>query len=174
MTRFLSSDLLHWRRKGSKLILAFSWLLGLICGILVCLSAGNSFASWMRSTVYGAVSIVSLLFVTILPFLFSALAVYLSKPVLLLVICFCKAFLLSYVSLGVYQAFGSAGWLVRYLLSFSECMSAPLLYWCWQRYLLGKASLFGWESAYAFALAVLIGSADYCIISPFLASLIDF
>ena len=174
MAWFPFSDLPYRRRKGGCFLLAFCWIAGLVCGIWVCLSAGSSFSSWMRSTVYGSVSIVSLHFVTILPFLLSAFAFFISSPALLLAICFCKAFFLSFISLGVYQAFGSAGWLIRHLLLFSDCMSAPLLYWYWRHHLLSNDSFCVWKSACVLALSILIGSINYCIISPFLASLIDF
>lgn len=174
MVWFPFSDLPYRRRNGCCFVLAFCWLAGLVCGILVCLSAGSSLSSWMRSTVFGSVSIVSLLFAAILPFLLSAFAVYISKPALLLVICFCKAFLFSFVSLGVYQAFGSAGWLIRLLLLFSDCMLIPLLFWYWHRHLMSKCSFCVWESVFVLALSVLIGSIDFSIISPFLVSLIDF
>lgn len=174
MTRFFCSDLPHRWRKGCHFVLAFFWLTGLVSGILVCLSAGDSFVSWMRSTVYWSVSIVGLLFVTIFPFLISAFAVFISRPGLLLPICFCKAFLFSLVSMGTVQAFGSAGWLIRCLLLFSDCVSVPLLYWYWLRFLPGTRTFCGWETVAILALGALIGSVDYRIISPFLVHLIKF
>lgn len=173
MARFFCSGLPHWWRKGCRFFLAFSWLAGLACGILVYLSAGNFLLSLMRSTLYVPVSIVGLLCVTTFPFLLSAFAVFLSKPVLLLPICFGKAFLFAFASIGILQAFGSAGWLLRWLLLFSDCASIPLLYWFWLRYLPGYRSLSGWEAASMLSLWLLIGSVNYSVISPLLARLIE-
>lgn len=173
VARFFCPGPPHWWRRGCRFFLASSWLLGLICGILVYLSAGGILVSLMRSTLYVPVSIVGLLCAAVLPFLFSALAVFLSRPGLLLPICFGKAFLLAFVSLGVIRAFGSAGWLLRWLLLFGDCVSAPMLYWFWLRYIPGDRLLSGWEAASLFSLGLLIGSVNYSVISPFLVRLIE-
>ncbi len=126
----------------------------------------------MRGTLWAPVSIVGLLLVTTLPFLISALAVYLAKPGLLLGICFGKAFLTAFVSVGFFQAFGYAGWLLRWLLAFSSCASAPVLYWFWLRYLPGTRRLCVWEAVSLLSLGVLAASVNFSVISPFLVRLI--
>lgn len=173
MARFLHYHLPDLWRKGAWFFLAFSWLSGLICGICAFSCAGNSAFSVMRGAFSGSVSIVGLLGVTVLPFLFSAFAVFISKPGLLLVASFGKAFLASYVSLAVMLAFGSAGWLIRWLLCFSSCAAAPLLYWYWLRYISGERKFSGFEVFLLISLLIFIGSLDYCVILPFLAGLIN-
>lgn len=173
MARFFCSDLPHWWRKSCRCFLAFFWVTGLACGILVHLTAGSLLVPLMRSAACAPVSIFGLLCVSVLPFLLSAFVVFLSKPVLLLPICFGKAFLFSFVSLGIYQAFGSAGWIFRWLLLFNDCACVPLLYWFWLRYLSGDRPLYCWEAALILSLEMLIGSVNYNIISPFLARLIE-
>lgn len=138
--------------------------------MLVYRSAGSSLASLMRSTPQDAVSIAGLLCLTFFPFLISAFAVSLSRSALFLV-CFGKAFLFAFAALGVSQAFGCAGWLLLRLILFSDCMLLPLLYFLWLRLLAGNSC--GWENACIWALALLIVSIDYRIISPILASLIE-
>ena len=88
-----------WWRKYSFLFLAFCWIAGLLSGASVYLAAGDSLNSLMRSAVMRPVSIVSLLCVTMFPFLISAFAVYISEPWLLLIVSFGDAFVLSFVSL---------------------------------------------------------------------------
>lgn len=161
-----------WWRKGSTFFLALSWCLGLISGIVLFLFAGTQILPWMRSTAYGAVSIVGLLCVTLLPFLFSAFAVFISEPWLLLPISYGKAVLFSLISLGILQSFGSAGWLVRLLLMFSDSVSVPLLYCFWHRHISGRRKLAFSEAWNAVSLCILIGSIDYCLVSPFLAQMI--
>ncbi|MGM9651200.1 MAG: hypothetical protein ACI3VX_04595 [Faecousia sp.] len=174
MARFFCPDLPNLWHKGCRFFLAGFWVSGFLCGILVYLSAGRTLVSLMRSTPMASVSIVGMLCVTTLPFLFSATAVFLSKPVLLLPICFGKAFLFAFVSMGIFQAFGSAGWLFRWLLLFSDCASVPVLYWFWLRHISGDRPLIGWEAAWLCSLAVLTGSIHFSVISPFLAGLIEF
>ena len=62
-------------------------------------------------------SIFGLLTSVLLPFLFSAFAVYISVPKFLCVVSFLKAFLLAYVSSAVNAAFDGAGWLKAGILS---------------------------------------------------------
>lgn len=158
------------RRKRSTSALALCWTSGLVCGMLVYLSAGSSLTSLMRSTMGGTVSIVSLLYMALLPFLISAFAVSFFRPTLFL-ICFGKAFLFAFASLGLFRAFGSAGWLVFRLILFSDCMLLPMLYFLWLRLL--RSPLSHMELACFIALTVLVVSVNYRIISPILASLIE-
>ena len=160
----LSASQFHRQRKNERLFLAFCWCGGLICGILAYSTAGVSFAPMMRGAAFGAVSIAGLLGITTLPFLISAFAVSFSMAWLLFPVCFCKAFAFSFVSMGVLQAFGSAGWLVRLLLLFSDCTGMPLLYGFWLRHLPGCHSAGAWEKAFLFAAFMLLGSVDYRII----------
>ena len=161
-----------WWRKYSFLFLAFCWIAGLLSGASVYLAAGDSLNSLMRSAVMRPVSIVSLLCVTMFPFLISAFAVYISEPWLLLIVSFGDAFVLSFVSLGVVQCSGSAGWLVRWLLVFSASLASPLMYLYWLRHLTGRRRFDGLEAACVLCLCALIGSVDFRLVSPLLARLI--
>ena len=172
MARFFHQELPTWWRKGCTAFLALSWLAGLLFGAAMFLSAGNHILPWMRGVPYGSVSISGLLCVTALPFLFSAFAVYISEPRLLLLVSFGKAFLFSYVSLGILSCFGSAGWLIRWLLMFSDLMFLPALYWFWQRHISGSFRFSGTESLLMLSFCMLVGSIDYCCVSPLLAELI--
>lgn len=172
MARYPGLDLPSARRKGSRMLLAFSWLAGLFSGLAAGISAGGSLVSMMRGALVGSVSIVGLLCASVLPFLFSAFAVFLSQPKLLLPVAFAKAFLLSFVGLGVQQAFGCAGWLVRRLLCFSSCAASPVLYLYWLRHISGGRRFSAPEAVLTFSLCLLAGSIDFSIVAPFLARLI--
>ena len=161
-----------WWRKCCFSLLAFCWIAGLVSGASVCLAAGDSLNSLVRGAAARPVSIVSLLGVTMFPFLFSAFAVYISEPRLLLIVSFGEAFVLSFVSLGAMRCGGSAGWLVRWLLIFSASLSAPLKYLYWLRYLAGGRRFDGLEAACLLCLCALIGSVDFRLVSPLLARLI--
>ncbi len=174
MAQHFYPDQSRWLRKGSRQVLAFCWISGLICGILVFLTASDSLFPLMRSIPFGTVSIVGVLYASVLPFLLSVFLVLLDRPVLIFLLCFFKAFLLTYLSLGILRHFGSAGWVFQCLLLFSELISTPLLYCFWHRNVARKVVLCWQEASAVLALVILAGSIDFCIISPFLASLIDF
>lgn len=169
---FSFMPLCDWR-KGCRLILAFFWLLGLFCGIFFCRSAGDPLYSLMRSASHCTVSILSLLLGTGLPFLLSAAAVYFSRPVFVLPICFFEAVSFAFISCGVFCAYHTAGWLIRCLLLFSKFVCAPLLYLYWLRYLPGYRKFNIWEPLFLLSLTILIGSFDYRVISPLLVRLIE-
>lgn len=173
MPRNFYSSLPQSSRKRSRLILAFCWFSGLCCGMAVYDAADASVLPLMRSFLWEEVSIVTLLWVNLLPFLFSAIAVFLSAPALVLPVCFCRAVLLGFVSLGILQSFGAAGWFLLWLLMFSRCACVPVLYLYWlcclerARPSASLTALFG-------AVCTALCCVEYCIISPFAACLIDF
>lgn len=159
-------------RKGTA-ILAVVWICGILCGASVFLVSGKHLLSMMRGLVSGSVSIVGLIGVSVLPFLFSAYAVSISESRLLFPICFCKAFCFAYISVGIFRSFGSAGWIIRWLLMFSELLTLPLLYGYWQRHVSGTCRFSGLETVSILAVLIFIGSVNYRCISPFLAMLIN-
>lgn len=161
------------QRKAYRCYLAFFWLCGMCCGFLSFYAANKSVLPLMRGTPYVPVSIVRLLCVNLLPFLLSALAVFLSSPMLVLLVCFSKAFVFFFVSLGLCQAFSSAGWLVRFLLLFSDCLSIPVLYFFWLRRISPDHKNRFFEDIWTLLLLAALGSIHACVISPFLACLIE-
>ena len=168
---------MHWPiqlRRIPTLLLAFSMTIGLISGVFLALNDIPFSVSVMRTAVLIRVSIVGILSVQFLPFLLSAFAVYTFGRFWIIPICSLKAFSFGYTAAMVSQAFGDAGWLARWLLLNSSCMSLPLLIWFGIRHLDGKhqSSLF-WDFGLCAALVLWIGSLDYRVISPFLVNLID-
>ena len=158
-------------RKVSTIILAFCWCAGLLTGCFLANHAGNIHSSMMRRAVSCPVSIASLV-VLLLPFLFSAFAVYLSKTWLFLPFCFLKAFQFAFVASLVSTAFGSFGWLIRLLLLFSDGCTIPVLLWIWFRWI-GSG---GRKAVQQIAVCAILGcvawSVDYFVVSPFLGMLI--
>lgn len=94
MAQLFHRNMPAWWRKYCFLFLAFCWIAGLLSGASACLAAGDSLNSLMRGAAARPVSIVSLLGVTMFPFLLSAFAVYISEPWLLLIVSFGDAFVL--------------------------------------------------------------------------------
>lgn len=170
MTRFVHYDLPDWWRRWSRFLLAVFWILGLMFGVFLSFSAGGSFVSLMRLACDSPVSIIALLMTILLPFLLTALAVYVSEPRLLLIFCFLKAACFSFVSVLAFRAFASAGWLVRCLLMFADICTLPLLYGSWNRHIAGDTKLRIGDLGILSG-AILACCLDYACISPFLAEL---
>ena len=172
MARFLHPIDSFTIRKKRQLLLAFSWILGLGAGALAFRYAGDILVSLMPLAVHSQLSIVSLLLSISLPFLLSAFAVFISCPGLWLVVGFGKAFAYSYLVCGVLACFGSAGWLIRWLLLFTDSCSAALLYGYAARFVPGlqvfsPAGLLGCLTV----VALLVG-IDYVYFSPLLQALL--
>ena len=158
--------------RRNRFFLACTWIFGLISGAVCSVHSGIFLTSLMRTAVHGSVSIVGLMSAGLLPLLFSAAAVFISKIWLLIPVAFCKAFLYAYFAAGLMAAYGNAGWLVRILFMFSDYVMLPVLWWYWMSVLDGRDRLFYRKSAVACAAALMIGCFDFYIVSPFLASLL--
>lgn len=171
MDRFLHPHFLTISRKPSIPVLAFVWILGLLSGCLLSARAGTSFFLTMRTADFRGVSIIGLLSVFVLPLLFSALAVFIDQIWLLVPIAFAKAFCFSFLAFGITAAFDGAGWLIRWLLMFSDCCSLPLLWWYWLRSVSGSDVHYARGTIACFAAALAVGCVDYGLICPILADL---
>ena len=168
MAQYNSLRKVSLQRVPCGLALAFCWCLGFGFGVVLFLYAGTPGVSLMRRIICGSVSIVSLIGIGLLPFLFTAFAVFLSELRLLFLICICKACLFAFVSMGICLAFSSAGWMMRPLLLFYDSILCALLYFLWYRLLTGRKACW----LLTIMAGILAGGIEYCIISPFLAGLI--
>lgn len=160
-------------RKLSIFFLAFIWLSGLLCGIGFSNLAGDSFLSLMRIAPSGSVSIVSLLCVSLLPFLFSAFAVYIHSFGVIAGLCFIKGCLFAFVSMGLFLAYDSAGWLLRLLMMFSDLCCLVPLWRCWL-HILSRADHGSFRAVGICAsIAASVVSLDYLYVLPLLAKLVE-
>ena len=174
MARLFHLDFVSFWHRWCYRILAIVWAAGLLLGLGLFLRAGDPAASLMRSASLAPVSIVRLLFAVSFPFLVTASAVYLSGPWLLLPLCFLRAAVFSFVSLGICRVCGSGVRFLPWLLLFSQFLSAPLYYWYLRHYISGERPFHLWVAFTVLCLILLLGSIDSCVISPFLVNLIDF
>ena len=158
-------------RKLSTIILAFCWFAGLLTGCFFADHAGNFHYSMMRRAVSGSVSIAGLV-VVVLPFLFSAFAVYLSKTWLFLPFCFFEGFQFAYLAGLVSASFGEAAWLIRLLLFFTEGWVIPVLLWLWFRWIGEGGRQAIRQIAVCAVFCAVVWSIDYFVVSPFLGMLI--
>ena len=173
MARFLHPFDFFTFRKKPLWLLAFSWLLGLGAGGVIFRYSGEHILSLMPLAALGQLSIVSLFLRTSLPFLLTAFAVSVSWLPVLPVIGFFRALLYGYVLCGVFGAFGAYGWLIRWLLLFTDTFGCVLLYWYMSRYASGIRgfSLQGFGCC-EMLLGLLI-SFDFYVVSPFLRQILS-
>ncbi len=155
------------------LMLACSIMLGLAFGIFLAVPAPDHCFSLMRMTASSHMSIVGLAFSRLLPFLFAAAAVFISKPWLLMPVLFFRGFFYSWCACITVSAFGTAGWLVQPLFQFSDSCLLPLLCWfCIRRFSDTKATYYR-DLGICASISALAGAFDYCIVSPFLVMLLS-
>ena len=157
-------------RKLRTIILAFCWCAGLLTGCYFANCAGNIHYSMMRRATSCSVSIAGLV-VVLLPFLFSAFAVYWNRPSLMYIVCFLKAWSFTLAAYGILNAFGSAGWLVRFLVQFSDILLLCPLCWFFLRHIRGNSAQWKRDLWICSAAAAAVCSIDYCVVSRFLVML---
>ena len=95
-----------------------------------------------------------------LPFLLTCVF-WILGPAFLFPICYGRAFLFAFVHTLFFISFGSAGWLLRWLFLFSDCMSLPLFYFLLRRRLARRPA-----GPLLPMLVILIGMVDFCLILP--------
>lgn len=140
-------------------------------GALFAASAGDIYFHLMRKAPSCFVSIVGSAVTVLLPFLVSVFIITHSKPWLAYLICGIHIFLISSSCYAILRTFGTAGWLLQGMMQFPDICLTPVLIWLFVLRLSGKCSRRVCVCCILFAVA--IGMIDYCVISPFLANLID-
>ncbi len=152
--------------------LIFTWGLGFVVGCWIFNSGQALFSSLVLSASACTVSIVGLLSVMI-PFLISAVAVIYHKPIILYALCFIKSSLYSLSVLAVYSVYGSAGWLAQFLILFLDNCTMAALWLVWSGcFSFSKTTLLK-VFAVSFGTCVLVWVFDFCYISRFAVSVLN-
>lgn len=160
-------------RKEMSIVLAVCWFSGLLCGIFYFSVCDSRVISLMHRMVFCSASIVGLLSTSFIPFLLTSFFVATSRISAVFCVCFFKAFLFSFISIGCLTTFGSGGWLLRYFLLFCDCVVLPAYFWYCMRYITVPVRTRWIVTTIAFAVVIaLITALDYRIIAP-LECLID-
>ena len=155
------------------LLLAFCCLAGALSGICVTRFSEASFLSLTHRVIHSSVSVVGLIACNILPFLFAAIAVFLSCRWALYPICFVEFFLHCWFAFGVMTVDQTSGWLLRLLLQFSDGCLLPMLCWFSLRHVSDCGSHWKQDFCLCLLAVLMAGIFDICVITPFLASLIN-
>lgn len=158
-------------RKRASWLLAIVWISGLVTGVLVFLQADVSFLLMRRF--FAPVSIVSLLIAVLLPVCFSFTAACLRLWFLFFPSCFWKALCFSFSGCCVYAAFDHAGWLISWLILFSDAATLPFLYLFWLACVRRGANTSWITMFFLVSVVIMIGCFNIRFISPILACLIE-
>jgi len=154
----------------SGIFLAFISCLGWIIGSAIARHIGGDHAVLMMQASCIPVTLIGALVSAWLPFVLGTAAVRFVAPELLYGLCFLDSLLFAVGCHSISVAFGSAGWLIRLLLLFTDLFTLPLLLW-FSYACLTRRRLHG--SFACFVLSAAVGCVDYCFVSPFLAMLIE-
>lgn len=104
---------------------------------------------------------------TILPFLLSAFAVSFRHQSWLFLICCIKATLSSFNYGILCLYYGQAGWIARWIFSFADICSMPLLFFYWLRNLSPSGRTY-WQDHIVICIVLIVFLwIDYRFISPF-------
>lgn len=165
-------QLLPQRHRAGALLLAVCWLFGVLLGFCAALSAGYALLGLVRDATVESAPLFRVIAVAVIPFLLTALASLLRQHWLIYVLCFFKAFAFGFCAVSISAAYGSAGWLVRFLLLFSDYLTIPVMYYFCVRQI--KDSAFHADINFVSILiyTFAVGAIDYCFIIPFLRSVV--
>lgn len=150
----------------NRYLLISFWFVGLLFGLYFTSDTSVSSVSLMRSVTQDRLSFIGLFLMFTFPFFISAALFRLSKPLLILPIIFFKAFTYSCCLYSVMFAYGEAGWLVRWLLLFSESCIIVLFIWYCIRNISGGVAAVKADLVLCCVLSVVIICIDYYIVSP--------
>lgn len=154
-----------------QFFLAFIWCLSLMLGALFAFWSQNVVASLMCMVPLCRISIVGLGLVILFPLFLSAAAVIFSVPDLVYLFLFFDGFSFGYCLLGAVFAFGSAGWLVLLLISFSKILLTVPRFCFFTRCILVRS--IAWPKFFCvIAVALIVCVFDYFCISQFLTQIV--
>lgn len=156
---------------GLKLI--FTWFAGLSLGLWTACRYGDTIVPFIEPAARAGATWLNLIFVTVLPLLLSACAVFLLRFPGLFGVCFLRSFFLGVMLGGVTLRYGGAAILMAPLLMFSALCYSPVLLWYWQRRIDDRFCGLHREIVPCLALGLGIGTIDYLFISPFLVHVIN-
>ncbi len=155
-----------------KFMLVIAWGIGLLAGIYIAYNAPATTLSMMRMCYFPRVSIIGFVLILTFPLILSVIAIRLHIPFMCYFIALLKAFCFSYSTGCIIILYGSAGWLVRWLLIFSDSCTVVVLFWFWFRYVSGDREVGKRDVVICILLTILICCADYYIVSPFVEILL--
>ena len=158
-----------------RVLIAILWLCGLLFGAFVPFCCFQQSAALVCTVIAGdELSLWGLFLARLLPVLLTIGAAYFSKPILITLVVFVKAFLFAFTSMSISCLAGSSAPLVCFLLLFSEVVTLPILWMMWNDFLLGNHHFLIRRGFCAVLIVSITSFVDYLYVEPFLRRLIIF
>jgi hypothetical protein len=150
------------------------WIFGLLAGLCSISVSPASVFYVMYSPLNNALTLTGLLLTQTFPLIISCIIYRSEKLFLILPVVFLKAFSFLYCTLGVVIAYADAGWMMRYLILFSDSCVVVLLLWFWIRNFTGREVCFFRDFLICLSTVIVICLVDYFVIYPLFLRLTDF
>lgn len=130
MARFLHRTHCFTHFEEERIFLALAWVLGLLSASFLFSGNTDVLSDLIRDAASRAFSWPLLLHMLI-PLFASAFAVFFWGIPSLFIFCFCKALTYGFAVVGVFNAFPSSGWLIRWMFLFSSTLCNFINYYFW-------------------------------------------
>ncbi len=164
--RFFSANKLHIR----VCILAFFWVAGFLLGVLFAALNGIKYASMVISCAQQNNSLVIILLAQFTTLLFFWLACYRKLHLLIYIFCFFKMLIFGFCAESVYSVFSSAGWLVSFLMLFSQVITSVPVFWLAMKVVRNDISCRSTAWLWLLLMFVAVSAIDCFSVSPLLSS----
>ena len=155
-----------------ELALIALWFAGLSLGLWAACRYGDAYASFLQPLAGHAPELGGVFASAIFPLLLSACAVAFFDTAGCFGMCLIRSLSQGFFLGLVRICYGTAAPLVALLLGFSAVLVNGVLLFCWLRWLRAGSVPYG-ELPAMLGLCVGIGAADYLLIGPFLADVIN-
>lgn len=152
--------------------IAIAWIAGLFAGCF--LLTQTPFASLMCSVLFLRISIFGLFISLAFPLLLSYILLRFFRFSCILPFAFVKAFSFICSFGGIMIAFGNAGWLVSWMILFSDFFLVVILLFQWFSAATGKRYKTYLCIVVYCLIPILIGCFDYFVVSPYAAMLLNY
>ena len=155
----------------SIIVFTLLWALGLICGVVI---AANdpSVVFLMRLTAHVQVSIVGLIYVSLLPLILCFYSSYRIQAIVFYILSTFKGLLFGYCIYGIALSYTSACWLMCLLLLFTGSL-VNLCMICFAYHILDGRSRSLLSQLCSLIFVAVIGLFDYFLVSPFVVTLMN-
>ncbi len=158
----------------SPILFWIVWTFGLLSGLYVVSESNDSARSVFLLFLSSRSTLVGLILTQMFPLVFSCFIFWLSKPNLIHLVIFIKAFLFAYCAFGIVLAYGTAGWMIRWIILFSSsCSTLPLL-WFWCRNFTKKGESYCQDLLVCAFSLILICVFDYLAVLPLAKRLVNY
>ena len=152
--------------RTSVLFLFFSWITGIVLGFGLSFILKAQSIPLMLVVSDCSISIAGLCFIILVPFLISLISYKLSKRWLIYFWAFVKGVCLGHSIPVMLWSFGTAAWLLHFLLSFSNVITLVPIFFFWFQCIRPEDSLPQKFVRLILIISVCVGLIDFFLISP--------